>query len=230
MHHHTERRSYSWYVDVDDLPRLPRWLRPFARFEADDHFHGAPQDTLRQRVDAVLAAHGVHLPGGRTTALVMPRVLGRACNPLSLFWCHDSAGVLRWVIAELQTGGRRHAYLLPPGEHTVDGDDGRYVIRAPRPGKELDVRMSQLDDGATALVATVRGMRRPATVGQILRLQVTAPLAPQMTALSLWAHALVLRMRGVAAPPHAAEQPERLPHAVAIHPGWTAQKRSWMAS
>ncbi len=229
MHHHTERRSYSWYVDIDDLPRLPRWLRPFARFDANDHFHGAPQDSLRQRVDAVLAAHGVHLPGGRTTALVMPRVLGRACNPLSLFWCHDSAGVLRWVIAELQIGGRRHAYLLPPGEHTVDGEIGRYVIHAPKPGKELDVRMSLLNEDGTALVATVRGMRRPATVGQVLRLQVTAPLAPQMTALSLWADALVLRMRGVPASPRPAE-PERVPHPVAIHPGWTAQKRSWMAS
>ena len=32
VHHSFEYRSYSWYVDVDDLPRLPRWLRPFARF------------------------------------------------------------------------------------------------------------------------------------------------------------------------------------------------------
>ena len=35
--HYAEHRSYLWYVDVDDLPQLPRWLAPFARFEAADH-------------------------------------------------------------------------------------------------------------------------------------------------------------------------------------------------
>ncbi len=34
VHHYFETRGYSWYVDVDALPQLPRWLRPFARFEA----------------------------------------------------------------------------------------------------------------------------------------------------------------------------------------------------
>ncbi len=34
VHHYFEHRSYSWYVDIDRLPDLPRWLRPFARFDA----------------------------------------------------------------------------------------------------------------------------------------------------------------------------------------------------
>lgn len=38
VHHSFAYRSYSWYVDVDNLPQLPWWLRPFARFHADDHF------------------------------------------------------------------------------------------------------------------------------------------------------------------------------------------------
>ena len=38
VHHYFEQRGYSWYVDIDDLPQLPRWLQPFARFEAADHF------------------------------------------------------------------------------------------------------------------------------------------------------------------------------------------------
>ena len=117
MHHYAEHRSYSWYVDIDRLPRLPRWLRPFARFEAVDHFDGAPGDTLRQRVDTFLARHDIRLPGGQVTALLMPRVLGRAFSPLSLFWCHDATGVLRCVIAEVQNlDGDRYAYLLPPDE------------------------------------------------------------------------------------------------------------------
>ena len=37
VQHYFEHRGYSWYVDIDDLPQLPRWLRPFARFDACDH-------------------------------------------------------------------------------------------------------------------------------------------------------------------------------------------------
>ena len=40
VRHYAEHRSYSWYVDVDELPQLPWWVRPFARFEAADHFDG----------------------------------------------------------------------------------------------------------------------------------------------------------------------------------------------
>jgi DUF1365 family protein len=29
VHHYFEHRSYSWYVDIDYLPRLPRWLGAF---------------------------------------------------------------------------------------------------------------------------------------------------------------------------------------------------------
>ena len=54
VRHRFTYRSYSWYVDVDDLPRPPWWLRPFARNEARDHFTGAAEDTLRQRLDAQL--------------------------------------------------------------------------------------------------------------------------------------------------------------------------------
>ena len=101
VQHYGEHRSYSRYVDVDELPRLSWWVRPFARFEAADHFDGTPGDTLRDRVDAVLARHEVFLPGGRITALLMPRVMGRSFNPLSLFWCHYATGELRCIVAEI---------------------------------------------------------------------------------------------------------------------------------
>lgn len=35
-------RSYSWFIDIDDLPHPPRPLGPFARFDADDHFPNPP--------------------------------------------------------------------------------------------------------------------------------------------------------------------------------------------
>ncbi|WP_082690694.1 DUF1365 family protein [Mycobacterium sp. M26] len=245
VHHYGERSSYSWYVDVDELPTLPWWLRPFARFEAVDHFTGTDNDTLRQRVDGFLAEHGIYLPGGRTTALLMPRVLGRAFNPLSLFWCHDASGELRCVIAEVHNPyGERHAYLLPPDTDTpamvtktfytspFNGVDGYYLVRAPRPAEQLDLTVSLHRENEPALVATVRGTRRRASVGQVLGLQFTAPLAPQMAALSMRVQNLILRLRGVPVVPRPATH-EHLPQAVSMHSataGWSATNRSWMPS
>ena len=48
-------RSYSWLVDLDAVPELPRLLRRLAGFHAADHA-GDPRRTLRENVDAYLAA------------------------------------------------------------------------------------------------------------------------------------------------------------------------------
>ena len=109
VHHSFEYRSYSWYVDIDDLPRLPRWLRPFARFHAVDHFSGNSRGSLRERLGSFFADHGLPAPEGRVTALLQARVLGHVFNPLSVFWCHDRNGRLSHVIAEVHnTYGERH--------------------------------------------------------------------------------------------------------------------------
>ena len=224
VHHYGEHRSYSWYVDIDDMPKLPFWLRPFARFEAVDHLAGAPQDTLRQRVDGFLARNGVSLPGGRVTALLMPRVLGRAFAPLSLFWCHDATGALRAVIAEVQdVDGARTAHLLPPGEDgavALNGasSDGYYLLHAPQPGDALDLRLSLHRDQQAAMVATWRGSRRAATAARILWQQIVTPLAPQRAAMAMRVQALLLHRRPE-------PQPTWRPA-----PAWSANGRSFAAS
>jgi DUF1365 family protein len=224
VHHYFEHRGYSWYVDLDDLPRLPRWLRPFARFD----------DSLRQRVDALLAQHGIDLQGGTITALIQARVLGYAFNPLSLYWCHDAQGVLRHIIAEVHnTHGARHAYLLPPNTDPpvmvrkklyaspFNGVDGHYLVRAPRPDAELDVRISLHRDNEPAFVATMRGTRRRAGIGELLRLQAVAPLAPLMGSLEMRVQGITLRMRRVPVTPRSDgcdESPSHTPEFAAALP------------
>jgi uncharacterized protein len=210
VHHYFEHRSYSWFVDVDALPRLPSWLRPFARFLAADHLWAAADDTLRGRVDAFLSEKGIDLRGGKVTALMQARVLGYAFNPLSLYWCHDAHGVLRYVIAEVQnTHGGRHAYLLPPScdrpamvskkfyVSPFNDVDGHYLVQAPQPDAVLDVRISLHRDNQPAFVATLRGDRRRAGIGQILAMQIVAPVAPLMNAFSARVQATLLSMRRV---------------------------------
>jgi uncharacterized protein len=195
---------------------LPRWLTPFARFEASDHLWGGQGDSLRQRVDAYLARRGIDLQGGTITALIQARVLGYGFNPLSLYWCHDAQGALRHIIAEVHnTHGARHAYLLPPETDApamvrkkfyaspFNGLDGHYLVHAPRPDAELDVRISLHRDNQPAFVATMRGTRRRAGIGELIRLQAIAPLAPLMAALEMRVQGITLRLRRVPITPPA---------------------------
>jgi hypothetical protein len=206
LHHSFEYHSYSWYVDVDDLPRLPWWLRPFARFSAADHFSNDPSHGgLRDRLRAYFAERDLAAPEGRITALLQARVFGYVFNPLSVFWCHDRDGRLRHVIAEVHnTYGERHAYLLPPAEEPVatakefyvspfNPVDGYYLVRAPRPDTEVDITVA-LHRGqrqaSPEFVANMRGQRRPATTRQVAIMQIFSPLAP-------WVVAARIRIQGI---------------------------------
>lgn len=224
VHHYFEHRGYSWYVDVDALPKLPRWLRPFARFDARDHFSSDdPNETLRQRIDAFLADRGIDLHGGQITALLQARVLGYVFNPISLYWCHDTEGTLCHIIAEVHnTYGGRHAYLLPPdSDHPTivmkklyvspfNAVDGHYLVSAPRPDENLDVRISLHRENQPAFVVTMRGKRRHASIAQILRLQLVAPVAPLMGAISIRIQGITLWLRRVPVVPRTSTEKERV--------------------
>lgn len=197
-------------------PQLPWWLRPFARFHADDHFADPfscpPHSSLRDRLDAFFAARGLAVPDGRITALLQARVLGYVFNPLSIFWCHDRDGQLRHVIAEVHnTYGGRHAYLLPPADLPVVTAKnfyvspfhqlaGYYLIRAPRPDRELDVTVTLHRDRRQVcpeFTATLRGQRRPATTRQIAMMQIISPLAPMVVAARIRIQGIRLWLRRV---------------------------------
>lgn len=213
VQHSFEYRSYSWYVDIDELPRLSWWLRPFARFRASDHFDQltgtAEAASLRDRLEAFLRDQEVELPGGRITALLQARVLGYVFNPLSVFWCHDRDGRLRHVIAEVHnTYGGRHAYLLPPADTPVliskqfyvspfNPVDGHYLVLAPRPEDEVDVMVSLLRERRRMFTASLRGERLPATTKQIVVMQFLSPVAPMVVAARIRIQGIKLWLRRV---------------------------------
>jgi DUF1365 family protein len=202
--------TYLWLVDLDELPRLPRWLRPFARFRAADHL-GDPDRTIRANVDTFLAAHGVDLAGGRVSMLANARVLGHVFNPISVFWCHRADGSLACVIAEVHnTYGERHCYLLQPGDG--DGDDryraakefyvspfltvdGHYTMRLPEPGERLGIAVTLHQEGAPAFVATLTGRRRTATPREVARTVLRRPLVTLRTSALIRRHGIALWLR-----------------------------------
>jgi hypothetical protein len=54
-----------WLIDLDAPPRLPWWLKPFARFDSRDHVTKSDPASIRSKVDAWLGKHGIDLHGGQ---------------------------------------------------------------------------------------------------------------------------------------------------------------------
>ncbi|GAA3178557.1 hypothetical protein GCM10020255_071240 [Rhodococcus baikonurensis] len=169
MHNEFEYRSYSWLVDVDDLPELPKALRPLATFDAGDHL-GDPTRSIRANVETFLATNGVEFAGGRILMLANARVLGHVFNPLSVFWCLNDDGSQRCVVAEVHnTYGERHCYLLETDERggartskefyvsPFNDLDGEYRMRLPLPDTALALSIVLARDGKAPFVATVSG-------------------------------------------------------------------------
>jgi uncharacterized protein len=192
-------RSYLWLVDLDELPRVPLLLRPFARFRAGDHL-GDPACSIRANVDAYLARQGISLAGGRVVMLGHAAVLGYVFNPLTVFWCHRGDGTLAAVIAEVHnTYGQRHVYLLhPDGRGRAEADKGfyvspflpvagRYRLHLPEPAGTLRLGVALHLDGRTVLAASVTGTRRTYTPWRLLGCALRHPwVTGQVTALIHW--------------------------------------------
>jgi hypothetical protein len=214
-------RSYSWFVDVDNLPRLPVLLRPLAVFRAGDHL-GDPDAGIRTNVERFLRTQGMEPDGGPIHMLTSARVLGYVFNPLTLFWCYRSTGELQCVVAEVHnTYGERHCYLLrtdPSGRASVpkafyvspfNDVDGQYRMKLPAPGDRLAVSIVLEREGHRPFVATMDGRRKPATIRNILAAAITVPAAPLLVSalirvqgIKLWAR----RLPVVARPHHPSQE------------------------
>ena len=214
-------RSYSWFVDVDHLPRLPFLLRPLAVFRAADHL-GDPDAGIRANVERYLRTQGMEPDGGPIHMLTSARVFGYVFNPLTLFWCYRSSGELQCVVAEVHnTYGERHCYLLrtdPSGRASVpkafyvspfNDVDGEYRMKLPAPGDRLAVSIILEREGHRPFVATMDGRRRPATRRNILAAAFATPAAPLLVSalirvqgIKLWAR----RLPVVARPHHTSQE------------------------
>ena len=207
--HEVTARTFLWLVDLDELPSLPRLFRSLARFRPADHI-GDPLRSLRHNVDRLLEEHGIQLDGGPIFMLASPRVLGHVFNPLSLFWCHRMDGSLACVVAEVHnTYGGRHAYVLftdQRGRAATSKEfyvspffpvDGRYRMSVPEPDQEVDVIITLHRPGMPPFVASMRGQRHPATLRNLLRLNLRHPLVTRLTVLRIHLHGVVLWLRRV---------------------------------
>ncbi|KMW60193.1 hypothetical protein AIOL_000346 [Candidatus Rhodobacter oscarellae] len=170
-------------------------------------------------VRQVLGDHGLHLHG-RILLVAQPRVLGHVFNPVSFWLCHDEAGALRVVIAEVSnTYGDRHSYFCHRDDlapitaadtltarkifhvspfQPVEGEYSfRFDIREDRLGIWIDFR-----SGNGGVYATLTGKRAPATTWGLIAACLRRPFGSRRVlglihwqALKLWWKGAAFRNR-----------------------------------
>ncbi len=213
VRHDVRHRSYQWFVDLDDLPQLPRGLRWLARFTSADHV-GDPARTLRQNIDSYLADNGIDLHGGQITMLANARSIGYVFNPLSLFWCHDRSGRVVCVVAEVHnTYGQRHRYLLRTDESgRADTEkhfyvspfypvDGYYRMSLPEPTDRLAITVTLHRPDQKPFTASVRGVAIEANTGTIIATALRHPLETWVVRTLITAHGIRLWRKGLPVQP-----------------------------
>ncbi len=231
--HRLRYRLFSLLVDLDDLPGLDARLRLFAHngfnlFSLHDADYGRGDGTpLRTYVEAVMRQAGLAPDGGAIRLLTMPRLLGYAFNPLSIYFCHRRDGSLAALLYEVNnTFGQRHSYFIPvaPGEAagaTIRQRAAKrfyvspfmdmeldYAFRVEPPGEAFAVSISARDAEGPVLIAAHRARRRALTDGALARALLAYPLMTlkvmagiHWEALFIWAKGIGLRRR----PPPPAE-------------------------
>ncbi|GGC52554.1 DUF1365 domain-containing protein [Hoyosella rhizosphaerae] len=184
-------RSMWWLVDLDRIPVLPWWARPFVSFQSKDHF-GDPHRSIRDNVEEFLALRGIDISGGSVWMLANARAMGINFNPLSVYWCFDRHGDMACVIAEVHnTYGEKHCYVVGPDAATagarVDKEfyvspfndvSGEYQLRLPAPTQILRLAIVLHRTGQPPFTATVTGVRQPITVASVVRAISSIPLPP----------------------------------------------------
>jgi uncharacterized protein len=212
IRHAFRHRVYQWLIDLDDVPRLPWYLRPLARFDVRDHL-GGRGPTLKAELLRYLARNGIEYDG-QVVMLANARVLGHVFDPLTVYWCVDSP----YVVAEVHnTYGERHVYLLRP-DADGDADAAKQFYVSPfndvsgtyrltfgldRDRVHVQVRLSRGD--LTVFGASFDGVPRPATRRALLSAAVRLPLMPQRVSALIRLHGVWLwfrRLPVVKRPPH----------------------------
>jgi uncharacterized protein len=226
--HALRYRTYAMLIDLDELPALARSLRLFSRnrfnmFSFHDRDYGIGEAVpLRAQIEHCMREAGSRPEGGAIRLLTMPRVLGYAFNPLSLYFCHGRDGALSAILYEVNnTFGQRHSYFLP-----VDGTsagpirqtcvkqfyvspfmamDMAYEFVVTPPGESLSVTIIERDREGVILTATQKQRRIALTDGALARLFFSHPLLTlkviggiHFEAALLWAKGLRVEPRPVA--------------------------------
>lgn len=220
-------RGFYLLLDIDRIDKLAGRLRWFSRNRfnllsfRDADYGSGEHGGLRAWAESLLKAGGVDCKGGRIRLLTLPRLLGFAFNPISLWYCEKSDGQLAAVIAEVRnTFGEKHAYLLADplrgAASVVEGRAydwvqekekcfhvspffdlvGRYRFGLDQPAENLSVMIHETRNGEPILDAALAGQRRDLSDREILAQVLRMPWMTLGVVVGIHWQALKIWLRG----------------------------------
>jgi hypothetical protein len=230
VEHKLRYRMFWTLLDLDEIPQLGSTLRFFSHerfnlfgFYNADHGDGSALP-LQAQVKAHLDRAGIDLGGGKVQLLCLPRILGYAFNPISVYYCYHRSGKLMALLYEVHnTFGQRHTYLIP-ADDTHDGllqrslksfyvspfmdMDIAYTFRVQPPAERVTLTIEGADKRGPVIVASLAGKRRALTNAALLLAFFSYPLLNLVVvggihweALKLWIKGMRLRPRPPAPQP-----------------------------
>jgi uncharacterized protein len=218
--HRLSYRIWSLLLDLDELASLDSRLRLFSvdRFNLVSFYRMDRGDRsgrdLRPQVEEAMRGAGLQPDGGAIRLLTMPRILGYAFNPLSVFFCFRRDGEIAAILWEVDnTFGERHGYLLPArrdGDGLVRQHCGKDFHVSPfmdmdlaydfavRPPDDLFSLVIDVSDGEGLLLRACHLARRAElSDAALLRQFLKIPLVTMKVVAGIHWEALKLWLKGV---------------------------------
>ena len=216
--HSLRYRVFSMLVDLDQLDVLDEKLRFFSlnRFNlvslVSKDFGARDGSSIAAFIRAKAADAGVH-DIARIRMLAYPRLLGFAFNPITVYYCEDAAGVVRFMAYEVSnTFGEHHFYQA--GVTPVEGEirheaskvlyvspfntyegNYRFSVRPPAETVFLGITLSDAEGGL--LTAYFEGEARELTDATLLKLLLAYPFMTAKVVAGIHWEALLLWLKGV---------------------------------
>ncbi len=226
MHHRLRPREhrlrYSIFyllLDLDEVDVLAERLRLFSHnrlnlFSFYDRDHGEGTSTSpRERIERHL--HEARIDsGGPIRLLTMPRILGYAFNPLSIYFCHRRDNSLSAILYEVNnTFGQRHSYLIPVASDAKGAirQESRksfyvspfmstnmvYSFSVVPPGQDLAVSVIGRDTAGPLIIAKLAATRQDLSDAALMRAFCAYPLLTLKVIAGIYWEALLIRLKGV---------------------------------
>ena len=202
--HGLKFKNYLWLVDLNE--KLPKYLDN--RLLPKDHF-GGEAASIKEALSYFAESRGESVnTGDRLLMLASARTNKYVFNPLSVYWCLDSAGSYRWAILEIHnTYGDRHAHLIHPDKNgnailnkefyvspffTVEGE---YKARAYLDEKKVAVSVNLYQNEALVFTASFAGEIQEATISNRLAARIRTPFSTLQAMARIKAHGIWLWLR-----------------------------------
>jgi DUF1365 family protein len=230
--HRLKYSLFSLLIDLEEADHIASRMRFFSRNRFnlfsfyDRDFGNRTNEPLRTQIERDLRNAGFDFNGGAIRLFAMPRVLGYAFNPLSVYFCYRSDNALAAIIYEVHnTFGERHSYLIPVAENAKGlirqecakrlyvspfmDMDLTYSFKIAQPGKQISISIVTRDSEGPLMTAVLSAERKELTDTALIRAFFVYPILTLKVIAGIHWEALRIWFKGVGLREHPAPPARR---------------------